>query len=215
MVVCCSSPYKLPWRESALSHANGYSITEILLVFGIIAGVLIGVWAMYTMLAEETDVKAVVAEIVLIREAAVQFKRNDGNGKYNNMTLATFGIYLGDGIAQVGDISPDGVVLTNTFGDFILLASDAFSGASDRTGGDLFLESYGIPNMNVCKQILEHFGEVQAIGSGNYYIPKGKSIFGYLGGSDEYASGCQSSYADSLLGKEVKVRGARLTLYID
>ena len=119
MVVCCSNPYKLPWRESALSHANGYSITEILLVFGVIAGVLIGVWAIYTMLAEETDVKNAVAEIVLIREAAVQFKRYDGNGKYNNMTLATFGIYLGDGIAQVEDINyldSGGVVLTNTFG---------------------------------------------------------------------------------------------------
>ena len=40
-------------EKSPLRHTNGYSIAEILLVFGIIAGVLIGVWAMYTLLAEQ------------------------------------------------------------------------------------------------------------------------------------------------------------------
>ena len=59
--------------------------------------------------------------------------------------------------------------------------------------------------MNVCKQILEHFGEVQAIGRGGYYIPKGKAILGYLGSSDENGSGCQGSYISPLqadAGKE-------------
>ena len=189
---------KLPWRESALSRTNGYSIAEILLVFGIIASVLIGVWAVYTMLAEETDVKAAVAEIQVIREAAVQFKHNDGGGKYNNMTLATFGSYLGDGVAQVSDDSI-GVTLASTFGEDIFLSSDAFT-FGGTNGGNLLLTSFGISSLNVCKQILEHFGEVQAfdrpIGEGglpartNYYIPAGKSIFGYVGGPDEYTSGC-------------------------
>ena len=60
-----SSPYKqmLPWRESVPGRTNGYSIAEILLVFGIIAGVLVGVWAMYVMLGDEVDAKAVVTEI--------------------------------------------------------------------------------------------------------------------------------------------------------
>ena len=198
---------KLPWRESALSHTNGYSIAEILLVFGIIAGVLIGVWAMYTMLAEETDVKAAVAEIQLIRDAAVQFKYNDGGGKYDGMTLATFGSYLGDGVAQQADNPPYGVLLTNTFGDTIVLAPD--SHALD--GANLQLSSHGIPNIYVCERILEHFGEVKLTtltvddghGGGGltetpaHYIPIGKSIFGYVGGADTSASGCSIELSSS------------------
>ena len=210
--VVCSSPYKLPWRESALSRTNGYSIAEILLVFGIIAGVLIGVWAMYTMLSEEADVKAAVAEIQIIREAAVQFKTHDGNGTYNNMTLATFGSYLGDGVDQDSDYNPYGVVLNNTFGDYVFLFSDSFSPANGG-GGDIYMTSHGLPNMNICRQILEHFGEVQAIdsigeggvSSTNYHIPVGKSIFGYVS-STGAGSGCAH---DSYSGRVI------LTLYID
>ena len=171
-------------------------------MFGIIAGVLIGVWAVYTMLAEETDVKAAVAEIQVIREAAVQFKHNDGGGKYNNMTLATFGSYLGDGVAQDRDMAPQGVLLTNTFGEYLLLISDVLV-----NGENLQLLSYGIPNLNVCKQILEHFGEVaEGSGTDTFYIPAGKSIFGYVGSPSEHASGC---IYNGLLGK------ASLTLRID
>ena len=190
-------------------------------MFGIIAGVLIGVWAMYTMLAEETDVKTAVAEIQLIRDAAVQFKHNDGGGEYNGMTLATFGSYLGDGLAQqAGDLpfDDDGVLLTNIFGDTIIL--------ENTFGGNLQLKSHGIPNMYVCKRILEHFGEVQSTaviadddddddddddyddydddhGGGGlietpaYYIPIGKSIFGYVGGADTSASGCSIELSSS------------------
>ena len=55
---------------------NGYSIAEILLVFGIIAGVLVGMWAMYTLLADDADVKAAIADIRLIQHAAVQYKQD-------------------------------------------------------------------------------------------------------------------------------------------
>ena len=185
-------------EKPPLRHTNGYSIAEILLVFGIIAGVLIGVWAMYTMLSDEADVKTAVAEIQIIREAAVQFKTHDGNGKYDGMTLATFGSYLGDGIAQDMDRGGSyGIILTNTFGGPLTLKSDRFRGTG---GGNLLLRSILIPSMNICRRILEHFGEVQAITSENegigggtttdYYIPVGKSIFGYVGAPDQNGSGC-------------------------
>ena len=182
-------------EKPPLRHTNGYSIAEILLVFGIIAGVLIGVWAMYTMLSEEADVKAAVAEIQIIREAAVQFKTHDGNGKYNDITLATFGSYLGDGVAQDMDAGIYGIVLTNVFGGSLTLTPGYLT-----SGENLQLASANILSMNICRQILEHFGEVQATTrekedggtSTTYYIPVGKSIFGYVGGSPN-GSGCSYS----------------------
>ena len=154
-------------------------------MFGIIAGVLVTVWAMYTMLSEEADVKTAVAEIRVIREAAVQFRKNNGDGTYNNMTLATIGSYLGDGIAQVADDPPRGVILSNAFGHDVYLISDAHTGFY---GGNLQLSYHGIPNLDVCRQILERFGEVKAITKGRkqkkrivgYYTPEGTSIPGYV-----------------------------------
>ncbi len=191
---------------------NGYSIAEILLVFSIIAGVLISVWAMYTILSEETDVKAAVAEILVIREAAVQFKTHDGNGKYNNIRLARFGSYLGDGIAQSHEYAGI-MVLINTFGGRVTLTSDTLWG---RDGGNLYMTFYSIPNMNVCRKILEHFGEVQAINYSDrlwgsvtgYYIPVGKSFAGYVGGIDHTEAGCRY-YSYSRSG------GITLVLHID
>ena len=157
--------------------------------------------------------KSAVAEIQIIREAAVQFKTHDGDGKYNGMTLATFGSYLGDGVAQEEDYGTYGVILNNIFGGYVFFISDTFRGGG-RTGGDAYMTSNGIPNMNVCQQILEHFGEVQvieSIGEGgalstSYHIPVGKSIFGYVGSPTAAGSGCAP---DSYSGK------ATLTLYID
>ena len=59
--------------------ANGYSIAEILLVFGIIAGLLIGVWAMYTMLEEDAEVKRTVASVQMLREAATTYRFTNNN----------------------------------------------------------------------------------------------------------------------------------------
>ena len=88
---------KLPWRESALSHTNGYSIAEILLVFGIIAGVLVTVWAMYTMLADEVGWKNSVAEVQMLRQAARQYKHSAKDGTYADVSMAGLAPYLGQG----------------------------------------------------------------------------------------------------------------------
>ena len=72
-------------EKPPLRHTNGYSIAEILLVFGIIAGVLIGVWAMYTLLGDHSDVQAVVAEIQIVREAAVTYKNAAGTNNYSTL----------------------------------------------------------------------------------------------------------------------------------
>ena len=203
--VLCSPPppslLNFLGEKPPLRHTNGYSIAEILLVFGIIAGVLIGVWAMYTMLAEEVDVKAAVAEIQIIREAAVQFKTHNGNGKYNGMTLAILGSYLGDGVAPKLDYPPYGVILNNTFGDFLFLISNRYKGG---VGEDLYLESQGLPSLNVCRQILEHFGEVEKDSEEMYRIPVEKSIWGYVGSHVAHGSGCTMDDYD----------GPRITLHL-
>ena len=76
------SAAQTPWRESVPGRTNGYSIAELLLVFGIIAGVLVGVWAIYVMLGDEVDAQAVVTEIGMLRQAATDYKKA-GNGAYN------------------------------------------------------------------------------------------------------------------------------------
>ncbi len=75
---------------------NGYSIAEILLVFGIIAGVLIGVWAMYTMLGDKSDAQTAIAEIQMIKKAAHEYKYAPGKqNKYAGATMAALKPYLG------------------------------------------------------------------------------------------------------------------------
>ncbi len=84
--------------SSVLSQPNGYSIAEILLVFGIIAGVLIGVWAMYTMLGDKTEVQKAVAEIQMLQQAAATFKSASETGNYASFpgfTPAPLKPYLG------------------------------------------------------------------------------------------------------------------------
>ncbi len=171
-------------------HKNGYSIAEILLVFGIIAGVLVGVWAMYTMLAEEADVKTAVAEILLIREAAVQFKTNNGGGKYHFVNIGTISAFkgylgtLGDGLQN---ISQRGFEITNTFGD-ILTLRNVKSGMPIYQ--NIYVRSRGIPTLETCRRMLERFGEVEESSGNEYYIPAGKAISGYRGGPDFNHSGC-------------------------
>ncbi len=107
---------------------NGYSIAEILLVFGIIAGVLVGVWAMYTLLADDADVKAVVADILLIQGAAAQYKQANPTNNYRDLGFVNDGgitPYLGDGIGAETEtlIGPYYEVLINTFGGEVHLTS--------------------------------------------------------------------------------------------
>ena len=175
---------KLPWRESALSHTNGYSIAEILLVFGIIAGVLIGVWAMYTVLSEDADAKNVVAEVRMIREAARAYKAANGNS-YNGIGGGKGLVpYLGQSNLSQADALG---TLTNYFGSLILIFPDGL--------GHIGLLYAGFPGYQACTQVLKSFGEVEELsddcrGTPTQYIPAGQTITGFIGGDSELESGC-------------------------
>ena len=112
---------------------------------------------------------------------------------------------MGDGIPQLRDNSPYGVVLGSIFGNQLPLTSDAYRGGG-RTGENIYMTYRGIPNINMCKQVLEHFGEVVEGNTGSFYIPAGKSIFGYHGGANEHESGCRDDPYEA---------GVILNLYID
>ena len=164
---------KLPWRESALSHTNGYSIAEILLVFGIIAGVLIGVWAIYTMLAEESDARTVIAEIEMIRSATVQYKHATGQNQYlysdfpgGRLDQSALVPYLGQsGLA-------DG---RNVFGERIFMVLNF-------PIDDLIIAYPGVPSFSICRKVLSRFGVVTDFpGYEAIDILKGDAIRGYKG----------------------------------
>ena len=195
---------KLPWRESALSHTNGYSIAEILLVFGIIAGVLIGVWAMYTMLAEETDVQNAIAEILVIRDAAVQWKMANGNQwrgadwnsdsrgtPVNRVRLDRIAPYASKAIKYTSETKDGGgateVEGFNIFGGHILIGLN----------GDNATIAYGsFRDIQICARVLSYFGEIEqqegATGtSTEIRIPPGKAIYGYVGSNTATLAGCR------------------------
>ena len=157
-------------REFVPGQLNGYSIAEILLVFGIIASVLIGVWAIYTMLGDEVDVRAVVAEIEMLRHAAVEYKRAS---KSNYSAIDIFPLedlkpYLGEsGLAK-------GV---NIFGQEI----DGFPWPL-ATGENFVVHYYGIPRIDICVNVLRHIGKVTDNGNGTYQVSSGDANAGYLGG---------------------------------
>ena len=71
---------------------NGYSIAEILLVFGIVADVLIGVWVMYT----KSNAQSAIAEIQMIKKAAHEYKYAPGTqNKYTSADMTALKPYLG------------------------------------------------------------------------------------------------------------------------
>ena len=171
---------------------NGYSIAEILLVFGIIAGVLIGVWAMYTMLGDKSDAQSAIAEIQMIKKAAHEYKYAPGKqNKYEGANMAALKPYLGQSGVASGQ---------NIFGTTITAAPEN----SDR---DLDVEYQGVRDIDICRQILNHFGQVKDVhtpesvdGDGNTiaakdqtYIEAGKTISGYVGGANETVTGCELS----------------------
>ena len=93
---------------------NGYSIAEILLVFVIIADVLIGVWAMYTMLGDKTDAQSAVAEIRMLVQAAYEYKYAPGQeNQYMGANMAKLKPYLGlSGIANGQNIFGTAITVT-------------------------------------------------------------------------------------------------------
>ena len=152
---------------------NGYSIAEILLVFGIIAGVLIGVWAMYTMLSDESEAQMVIAEIQMLQRAAVDYKTKSGTNSY--IAIGSDGFealkpYLGQGGLRDGQ---------NIFSEVIELSSPS-SYVTHLTA-----KYPGIPSMDICRKIINHFGEVGSTGQGDseqFYVVSGKTLAGYVGG---------------------------------
>ena len=213
---------KLPWRESALSHTNGYSIAEILLVFGIIASVLIGVWAMYTMLSEDQDVKNVIAEIQVIREAAVQWKVANGNkwrgdwdpdnpyAPTNEVRLDRIAPYANKAIKYTSETHDAGTPYeyTDVQGFNIFGGTVSIGPYLDNARLSYAL----LKDMRICTRVLSHFGEIEQSEARNPWhnpsdpnnhqsatvteitIPLGKTIYGYVGTNNPYIAGCRKNH---------------------
>ena len=152
--------------------SNGYSIAEILLVFGIIAGVLIGVWAMYTMLSDESETQMAIAEIQMLQRAAVDYKTKSGINSYSAIFRDGFEAlkpYLGQSGLRDGQ---------NIFSEVIEVSSPLYL-------GHLQAIYPGIPSMDICWKMINHFGEVGSTGQGaneQFYVVSGKTLAGYVGG---------------------------------
>ena len=77
---------------------NGYSMAEILLVFGIIAGVLVGVWAIYFMLLGEIESDRLLADVRILQDAAVRYKQANGSS-YENVSAVKLIGYVGESLS--------------------------------------------------------------------------------------------------------------------
>ncbi len=155
-------------------------------MFGIIAGVLIGVWAMYTMLSEDAGTKRSVAEVWMIKEATRAYKAANGNS-YNGIGTGK-GItpYLGQSPLSQADARG---ILTNHIGSPALLFP------SQSAPGHAHLVYSGLLSYQACTQVLKSFGEVDELshdcgGTPIQYIPAGQTFSGFIGGNDEWGSGC-------------------------
>ena len=188
---------------------NGYSIAEILLVFGIIAGVLIGVWAMYTMLSEDQDVKNAIAEIQVIREAAVQWKVANGN-KWNAVRLDKIVPYANKAIKYTSETYDAGTPYEYTYVEGInIFGGPVEIGPYD---GNAHLFYAPLKDMRTCARVLTRFGEIEQSEARNPWhnpsdpnnhqpatrteitIPPGKAIYGYVGSDTTYLAGCRGSH---------------------
>ena len=175
-------------EKPPLRHTNGYSIAEILLVFGIIAGVLIGVWAMYTMLGDKSDAQTAVAEIQMLQRAATEYKHTPGNdNKYTGATLiSNLKPYLGQGGLSDGQ---------NIFGATVGITPEN----SDQ---DLRVSYPGVRDLDICRQVLNYFGKINSTDTEDLgmnvtisaiSISKGNTISGYVGGTDSTGTGCRGN----------------------
>ena len=120
-------------------------------MFGIIAGVLVGVWAIYTMLGGEVNERVAVSQIQMLREAAVQFKNAPGNdSSYLSLTLVSNPLvalrpYLGrTGLAKG----------RNVFGSNIF-----FDIHPPYSGNNLAIEYHGVPDSDRLRDYSQQFWE--------------------------------------------------------
>lgn len=172
---------------------GGYSIAKILLVLGILASVLIFVRTMYIVYGNESDIQTAVTEIKMIKDAANAFKfssKQEGQ-QYTDIgtNLSKLKPYLGQNRLSSG---------RNVFGESISIAAT-------NTDRDLDVIYPGVHDVDICRGILEHFGQVNQSGvtyvgeKGNVvsqkdelYIDFGETILGYIGG-DTNVTGCQKT----------------------
>ncbi len=180
-IILSSLFFYLGGKRARYRETNGYSIAEILLVFGIIAGVLVGVWAIYTVLSDEVDTQALVNDVLLLRDAAIQFRNAGGTNSYKHLSDYPYPSadalkpYLGQGSLR------DGV---NIFGGEIIFYT---WDPNDRDLGVLFTE---IPTIDLCVSALKHFGEVIDHYDDSYSIAPENTIPGFVGGNWE-SMGCE------------------------
>ena len=78
----------------------------------------------------------------------------------------------------------------NIFGDQIDVYLEPYP-----TGEDLVMEYPGVPSMEICRRILERFGEVTEVSAEEFKIEPGKTISGYVGGELFYDTGCEPGLA--------------------
>lgn len=167
-------------RNNIRMRPNGYSIAEILLVFGIIAGVLVGVWAMYSMLSSESDAKKIVTEIQLVRAAVQEYRTTGGAFEDLPGNFESLQPYVGAGLEKGVNGLGHGLVLGPGF-------PNPFNSAAGAVTVALFYP--GIADFSLCAKALQHFGQIRTIsreGRKVAYLVAGTTVSGYLGGGTNY-----------------------------
>ena len=167
---------------------NGYSIAKVLLAFSIAASILIFAWTMYAALSHVSDdIQMAIAEIQMIKHAANEFASGQDHAY---MDIGTNLNKLKPYLRQHG--LSDG---WNVFGAPVSLATA-------NADQDLDVTYPGVRNVDICRVILGHFGEVRQSsvtypGEGGeavsqkeeLHIDFGESMLGYIGGTD--VTGCK------------------------
>ena len=164
-------------RYSFQCRRNGYSLAEIMLVFGIIAIILTSVWATYAVLIDEADALAAIAEIQLIRKAANDYKNVPIHmNKYSSVgtDLSNLESYLGQNVL-LGSV--------NMFGGTVAIAASS-------SNLDLDVTYPSVHSKDICHQILEYFGKVRSSGT-DLYIRKDDTISGYIADGTIKTTGCE------------------------
>ena len=160
-------------------------------MFGIIAGVLVGVWAMYTMLGDKTDAQSAIAEIQMLKKAAHEYKYALGKeNKYTDVTMAALKPYLGQSGVAVGQ---------NIFGATIGVRPE-------NSARDLTVIYDGFRDIDICRQVLNQFGQVTDIVPdqdmdmlASCYIEDGKTISGFVGGENPGVTGCSTLHGETYI----------------
>ncbi len=152
---------------------NGYSIAEIVVALSIVAAVLVGVLSMYTMVSEDAELRAVVAEVHLLQRAAQQYKRE--HGRYDQyMSIRNFSLkyYVGGENSDLGK----GI---NHLGRIVSMTT----GGTAKNMSIRYFTGSGPHALKFCVRVLRHFGtKIKPRGEGGTKIAPGKAIRGFISG---------------------------------